>query len=219
MLEIKNLTKTYRQGSSDIKVLTDLNLSVSRGESVAILGQSGSGKSTLLSLIAGLDRPSSGTIFMNDKEINQLSEKQLSEFRSHNLGIVFQQFHLMSNLTALENISLPLEIFKDPDAKTKALQVLQLVGLEQRKNHFPSELSGGEKQRVAIARAFVVRPKILLADEPSGNLDKDTGDNIMNLIFEACKEHQTTFILVTHNEELASNCDRTLTLKQGCLTS
>jgi len=217
MLEINNLSKTYRQGSSDINVLSDLELLVEPGESVAILGQSGSGKSTLLSLVAGLDQPSSGSIVMNHQNIEQLSEKKLSEFRAKNLGIVFQQFHLMSNLTALENIRLPLEIFKDPKAQEKASRAIEQVGLKHRANHFPSELSGGEKQRIAIARAFVVEPKILLADEPSGNLDQDTGDKIMELIFEICRTNQTTFILVTHNISLAARCNRVLVLEHGRL--
>lgn len=222
VLETKDLVKTYEQAGTPIEVLRGISLSVREGETVAVLGQSGSGKSTLLSLLAGLDFANSGTVSLVDQPIGELNEAALSKYRARHMGIVFQQFHLMSYLTALENVRLPLEIARNkaagPDASDAASrELLTKVGLGHRLNHLPSQLSGGEKQRVAIARAMVVRPKILLADEPSGNLDQRTGDEVMDLLFEQVKQSQMAMVLVTHNEALAARCDRKLFLKDGKL--
>ncbi|MDG1139549.1 MAG: ABC transporter ATP-binding protein [Opitutales bacterium] len=219
MIDIKKISKTYFQGTQRLEILYQLSLKVQEGETLAILGQSGSGKSTLLSLMSGLDMPDFGSITMDGLVINKLTQDQLSEFRAKTMGIVFQQYHLMSNLTALENVGLPLELRKDPDYNQAAMDALKLVGLSHRLSHFPSELSGGECQRVAIARAIVGKPKIILADEPSGNLDDQTGKEVMNLLFQLCQERKQTLILVTHNQELASTCDRMMILQKGQLHS
>jgi putative ABC transport system ATP-binding protein len=217
ILEIKDLCKTFQTSSNlePIEVLKNLNLEMAVGETLAILGQSGSGKSTLLTLLAGLDSPSSGSILLNGQNMQDLDEEHLSKFRAQNIGIIFQQFHLMSHLTALENVSLPLDLFKDPEAIKKANEALENVGLGKRKDHFPHQLSGGECQRVAIARAMVVRPTILLADEPTGNLDSATGEYITDMIFDLVNAHQMTMLFVTHNEELALRCARQQRLQGG----
>ncbi|MBN4054024.1 ABC transporter ATP-binding protein [Haliea sp. AH-315-K21] len=217
ILEVKNLYKNFETvaGSEPIEVLKDLNMGMEVGESVAILGQSGSGKSTLLTLLAGLDSPSSGEILLNEQDMQQLNEEELSKFRAQNIGIIFQQFHLMSHLTALENVSLPLDLFKDKASIEKAQEALEQVGLGHRMDHFPYQLSGGECQRVAIARAMVVRPSILLADEPTGNLDSATGEHISDMIFELVEKHKMTLLFVTHNEKLALRCGRQLRLQGG----
>jgi putative ABC transport system ATP-binding protein len=215
--KVSRLTKTYFQGSTPIEVLKDLDFEIKEGETVAVLGQSGSGKSTFLSLMAGLDYPTSGMVELAGQEIYKLGELSLAQFRASKMGIVFQQFHLMSYLNALQNISLPLEIAGVPDAEARAKQALAQVGLAHRANHLPQQLSGGEKQRVAIARAFIVRPKLLLADEPSGSLDPKTGDEILDLLFQQVKNFQMAMVLVTHNESLALRCDRRLKLENGKL--
>lgn len=217
ILEISELSKTFRTDASvePVEVLKHLNLQMDKGETLAILGQSGSGKSTLLTLLAGLDSPSSGSIVLNGQDMQKLSEEQLSKFRARNIGIIFQQFHLMSHLTALENVSLPLDLFRDPEAATKAEEALRQVGLAKRMTHFPHQLSGGECQRVAIARAMVVRPSILLADEPTGNLDNSTGAYVSDMIFDLVKEHGMTLLFVTHNEQLAKRCAREQRLQSG----
>lgn len=217
ILNVKNLYKRFETAASPepIEVLKDLNLSMQAGETVAILGQSGSGKSTLLSLLAGLDSPSSGEILLNGQDMAKLNEEALSKFRAQNIGIIFQQFHLMSHLTALENVSLPLDLFKDRQATEKAREALEQVGLSHRIDHFPHQLSGGECQRVAIARAMVVRPAILLADEPTGNLDNATGEHISDMIFNLVAEHKMTLVFVTHNEALALRCARQQRLQDG----
>jgi len=217
ILDVRNLCKTF-QGAAQlepVEVLKDLNLQMEAGDTLAILGQSGSGKSTLLSLLAGLDSPSSGHIVLNGQDLNQLSEAQLSTFRARNIGIIFQQFHLMSHLTALENVSLPLDLLQDANATAKAREALEQVGLGKRREHFPHQLSGGECQRVAIARAMVVRPAILLADEPTGNLDNATGALVSDLIFNLVRDHKMTMLFVTHNEELARRCGRAQRLQNG----
>lgn len=218
ILEVSHLYKTFQSSShlEPVEVLKDLNLAMEEGETLAILGQSGSGKSTLLTLLAGLDSPTSGSILLNGQDMQKLSEEQLSKFRALNIGIIFQQFHLMSHLTALENVSLPLDLFRDPDATKKAAEALEQVGLGKRKEHFPHQLSGGECQRVAIARAMVVRPAILLADEPTGNLDNTTGAHVSDMIFDLVKEHGMTMLFVTHNEGLAKRCGREQRLQNGC---
>jgi len=217
MIDINKISKTYFQGTQRIEVLYNLSLQVKEGESLAILGQSGSGKSTLLSLMSGLDKPEFGTITLDGQDITKLSQDQLSQFRSETRCIVFQQYHLMSNLTALENVGIPLELRKDPNYQQLARDALKMVGLSHRLSHFPGELSGGECQRVAIARAIVAKPKIILADEPSGNLDDETGKEVMDLLFQLYRERKQTLILVTHNQELASVCDRMMVLQKGQL--
>ena len=217
IISLNKISKTYFQGTQRIEVLYGLNLDVKSSETVAILGQSGTGKSTLLSLLAGLDVPDFGTVEVNKQDLSKLSQDKLSQFRAKNLGVIFQQYHLMSNLTALENVGIPLELQKVNDFQSAALEALKMVGLSHRISHFPSQLSGGECQRVAIARAIVGKPKLILADEPSGNLDDKTGKEVMDLLFKLCKEREQTLILVTHNYDLAQNCDRTLVLKDGKL--
>ena len=217
LLRLHEVSKSFEQGSQKIKVLDHLDFIVEHGETVSILGQSGSGKSTLLSLLAGLDHPDKGTVEVKGEDLAKLSQDQLSKFRSKNLGIVFQQYHLMSNLTALENVGIPLELQGKSDFTEPAMLALDQVGLSDRLNHFPSQLSGGECQRVAIARAIVSEPSFILADEPSGNLDRKTGGEIMDLLFRLCREKEQSLILVTHNQELAQSCDRTLVLSDGRL--
>ena len=218
-IEMTDLTKTFLQGRTPIEVLKGVTLSLEYGESLAILGKSGSGKSTLLSLLAGLDLPTTGSIRVAGEDLTRLDEAALTSFRARTLGIVFQQFHLMSHLTALENIALPLELRGDANAFEKANESLSQVGLAARAAHFPSQLSGGERQRVAIARALVIQPALLLADEPSGNLDDRTGKEVAALLFDLVKKGKTTFILVTHDEALASLCHRRAILEEGRLTS
>lgn len=216
-LKLNQLFKTYKQGESDVHVLKGLTAEIQPGEVVAVLGQSGSGKSTLLSLLAGLDRPSSGDIIIDGTNLTGKNEEQMTEFRAKNIGIVFQQFHLMSHLTALENVMLPLEILGEEKIEERAKAQLEAVGLGHRLDHMPSQLSGGECQRVAIARALVVRPQLLLADEPSGNLDVETGKKVMAQFFEVIRKHKTTTVVVTHSSEVAALCDRRLVLTNGAL--
>ena len=215
IISLNKISKTYFQGSQRIEVLSQLSLQVESNKSVAILGQSGSGKSTLLTLLAGLDHPDFGEVSIDGQDLSKLSQDELSQFRSKTMGIVFQQYHLMNNLTALENVGIPLELQKLSHYETAAREALKMVGLSHRLAHFPSQLSGGECQRVAIARAIVNEPKIILADEPSGNLDDKTGQEVMSLLFKLCQDRGQTLILVTHNHELAKSCDRTLMLKGG----
>lgn len=213
VVELKNVRRDYTQGDKTIQALKPLQLQILKGETLAIVGPSGSGKTTLLSLIGGLDTPTVGEIWLNGTLTTAFNEHDWAHFRSQNVGIVFQQYYLFSYLTALENVALPLQILNDPDAIKKAQSALDQVGLGHRQNHHPSQLSGGENQRVAIARAFVTEPKIILADEPSGSLDTETGETVMNLLFELVKRKGTTLILVTHNEDLAKRCGRLLRLK------
>ena len=217
ILEVNNLYKSFQTapGVEPVEVLKGLDLAMEKGETLAILGQSGSGKSTLLTLLAGLDAPTSGAILLNGQDMQGLSEEALSRFRAQNIGIIFQQFHLMSHLTAVENVSLPLDLFKDRQAADKAAEALDQVGLAKRKDHFPHQMSGGECQRVAIARAMVVRPSILLADEPTGNLDNATGEHVADMIFDLVKNNGMTLLFVTHNEELAKRCGRRQRLQGG----
>ena len=217
LLRLNQVSKSFEQGGQKIKVLDHLDFIVERGETISILGQSGSGKSPLLSLLAGLDHPDKGTVEVKGEDLAKLSQDQLSKFRSKNLGIVFQQYHLMSNLTALENVGIPLELQGKSDFTGPAMLALDQVGLSDRLNHFPSQLSGGECQRVALARAIVSEPNFILADEPSGNLDRKTGGDIMDLLFRLCREKEQSLILVTHNRELAQSCNRTLVLRDGQL--
>ncbi|MDT8447787.1 MAG: ABC transporter ATP-binding protein [bacterium] len=218
-LELIDLHKSFRgaKNAGPVTVLKGLDLTLERGQTVAIVGQSGSGKSTLLSMIAGLDRPDQGQVKLDGKDLGQMNEKQLSGYRAQNLGIVFQQFHLLPHLSALENVSLPLELAGQKDPEGQAAEVLEAVGLGHRLDHFPSRLSGGECQRVAIARALVVRPKLLLADEPTGNLDEGTGATLSDLFFKLVEQQEMTLLLVTHNMELARRCQRALVLREGAL--
>jgi putative ABC transport system ATP-binding protein len=216
-LTIKDLKKGFYQGDDKVSVLNSLNAEIKNGEIVAIVGQSGSGKSTLLSLLAGLDQADAGDIVVDGVNISRFNEKQVTEFRGKNIGIVFQQYHLVSHLTALENVMLPMEILAKSEVENQARELLKEMGLEQRLHQFPNRMSGGECQRVAIARALAVRPKILLADEPSGNLDTHTGEKVMDIFFASAKKYQITTILVTHSEALAKRCQRVLRLSEGQL--
>ncbi len=198
-----------------LHILSSVDLTIKRGESLAIIGASGSGKSTLLSLLAGLDTPSAGTVEVAGHEITSMNEDGRAEIRSQLIGFVFQSFQLLSGLTALENVMLPLELSGDRQAAHKARNLLGRVGLDQRLTHTPKQLSGGEQQRVALARAFVSEPSILLADEPTGNLDSKTGSQIIDLLFELNHEKDATLVLVTHDQALAERCQRTIRLEAG----
>lgn len=217
-LNIINLKKSYGLGESKIEVLKGIHLNIEEGETLALTGKSGSGKSTLLSLLAGLDTIDGGDIIIDGINISKMSEKDLSHFRAKNLGIIFQQFHLVSTLTALENILLPLELLNSSNAMEKANNLLESVGLSHRSDHLPFELSGGECQRVAIARALAIGPRLILADEPSGNLDEETGAKVMDLLFKMVHETKTTLILVTHDHDLAKRCSRIVHLEHGSIT-
>lgn len=217
MMKVTNLRKSYGQGEAKVEVLKGINLEISKGETLALIGKSGSGKSTLLSLLAGLDKADTGEILVQGQKISSMSERDLTHFRAHHMGIVFQQFHLVSTLTALENVLLPLELLKREGALETARNLLDSVGLSHRSHHLPSELSGGESQRVAIARAVAIRPSILFADEPSGNLDEDTGDRVMELLFKMVADTGTTLVLVTHDQDLAKKCSRIIHLEHGSL--
>lgn len=216
-LKLENLVKNYQQGDTEIHVLKGLTAEIKDSEVVAVVGQSGSGKSTLLSLLAGLDRPTSGKILVAGQEISQMSETELTHFRGRKIGIVFQQFHLFPHLTAFENVMLPLEIWNEANREERAQNVLEQMGLTHRLNHFPNQMSGGECQRVAIARALVVKPQILLADEPSGNLDTSTGQKVMDVFFDVVRANKVTTVLVTHSEALAERCDRQIRIENGKL--
>ena len=217
ILEVEGVHKAFASPAGPIDVLRGVDLRVADGETVAIVGESGSGKSTLLSLLAGLDVPTRGSVRLDGADLGALSEAELARHRARRIGIVFQQFHLMSGLTALENVSLPLELQGVPDAEARAREVLDQVGLSPRAEHLPSRLSGGECQRVAIARALVVEPALLLADEPSGSLDAVTGDAVDRLLFDLVERRGTALVLVTHSDRLAAACDRRLALEGGRL--
>ena len=218
ILKVENVSKSYPQPESgNLQVLTDCSFQISEGETVAITGQSGSGKTTLLSLIAGLDRPDSGIISLAGVEIHAMGEDKLARFRAKKTGMIFQQFHLMPHLTAEENVKLPLEILKTNNIAEKTANILEKVGLTDRKTHMPGQLSGGECQRVAIARALVVEPSVLLADEPTGNLDVKTGEIVANLLFNLVESSGMTLVVVTHNLDLAMGCMRNLRLEKGKL--
>ncbi len=215
MLEVKNLTKTYRSGGKELTVLHEVNFTIAAGESFAIVGPSGSGKTTLLGLCAGLDRASSGSVALNGVALDNLSEDERASVRNQYVGFVFQNFQLIPTLTALENVMIPLELRGESGAEKRAFDLLEKVGLRDRHDHYPAQLSGGEQQRIAIARAFSNRPKILFADEPTGNLDADTKETIENLLFELNREAGTTLVLVTHDLELAGKTSHILKLKGG----
>lgn len=217
LVAVKNLRKSYGQGDSKVEVLKGIDLDIHKGETLALIGKSGSGKSTLLSLMAGLDQSDGGEIIIDGNNISSMNEKKLTSFRASNMGIVFQQFHLVSTLTALENVLLPLELLKRSGAQDTAKNLLESVGLSHRSHHLPSQLSGGESQRVAIARALAISPSILFADEPSGNLDEETGDKVMDLLFNMVSITGTTLVLVTHDQDLAKRCKRVVHLEHGSL--
>jgi putative ABC transport system ATP-binding protein len=210
-----NLTKQVHAPEGTLTILDDINLELKAGEAVAILGASGSGKSTLLGLLAGLDNPTQGQIQLFDKDLNELNEDGRAQLRAGKVGFVFQSFHLLPGLTALENVMLPMELAGDAQAKSAALAVLEQVGLSHRLHHTPQQLSGGEQQRVAIARAFAGQPMILLADEPTGNLDQATGHRVIELLFSLKNEQGTALVLVTHDPALAEQCDRRYILDAG----
>ncbi|WP_413943865.1 ABC transporter ATP-binding protein [Bdellovibrio sp. HCB-162] len=216
-LVLSSVRKSFRQGETEIQVLKGLDVTIEPGQVVSIVGQSGSGKSTLLSLLAGLERADGGEILVDKVNLLPLTEQEMTLFRAQNIAIVFQQYHLIAHLTALENVMLALEILKLENPRERAEEALKELGLGHRLNHFPSQLSGGECQRVAIARALVVKPKILLADEPSGNLDTQTGGKVMDVFFDIVRKHKITTILVTHSEVLAKKCERILRLEEGHL--
>lgn len=214
-IKIQNLNKSFQLQNETLSILKNLNAEIKTGEVVAIVGASGSGKSTLLSLLSGLDYADSGKIIMKEQNIFDLSPKEMISFRAQNIGIIFQQFHLVSHLTAFENVALPLDILNRKYNSDEILTALNKVGLQNRANHKPAQLSGGESQRLAMARALITKPNLLLADEPSGNLDSETGQKVMALFFEQVRFQNTTTILVTHDMNLASQCDRRLILING----
>ena len=217
VLQAENLTKIYRSAEKDLVVLDNISFSVAQGNSIAIIGPSGSGKTTLLGLCAGLDTPSAGVISLMGFKLNVMSEDDRAYIRNQYVGFVFQNFQLLSNLTALENVMVPLELRGEKHVMPKAKELLSRVGLGARINHYPSQLSGGEQQRVAMARAFITNPKILFADEPTGNLDEENAEHIRELLFGMNKELGTTLVLVTHNIELAQRTQRILKMRGGKL--
>lgn len=217
VLHAENLTKIYRSGENELVVLDNISFSVDQGNSISIIGPSGSGKTTLLGLCAGLDTPSSGTISLMGFKLNVMSEDDRAYIRNQYVGFVFQNFQLLSTLTALENVMVPLELRGDKNVMPKAKELLSRVGLSDRMHHYPTQLSGGEQQRVAMARAFITNPKILFADEPTGNLDEENADHIRELLFGMNKEQHTTLVLVTHNLELAQRTQRILKMRGGKL--
>lgn len=221
ILSVKNLSKTFTSGTKKLTVLKDITFSVEKGISCAIVGPSGSGKTTLLGLCAGLDKPTDGHVILNEQEISHLSESQLSAIRNEQIGFVFQSFQLIPTLTALENVMVPIELrgLAYKDVEKKAINLLDKVGLKDRTSHYPTQLSGGEQQRVGLARAFIHKPDILFADEPTGNLDGDTGAQIEDLLFELNRDEGTTLIIVTHDRELAAKCNRIIELKSGKIIS
>jgi putative ABC transport system ATP-binding protein len=217
MIKAAQVTKSVTTSEGNLQILQPISFEVKQGESVAIIGASGSGKSTLLGLLAGLDEVTSGEIFLDAQPLHSLDEEQRAVLRGNTVGFIFQSFMLVQSLTALENVMLPAEIAGLVDAKQKALSILEDVGLSHRAHHFPNQLSGGEQQRVAIARAFITSPKILFADEPTGNLDAKNSDKVEALLFKLNKEKGTTLVLVTHDNTLAEHCDRQLTMQAGSL--
>ena len=217
VLEAHGISKQVSSPEGPLTILSDVSFSINKGESVAIVGPSGAGKSTLLALLAGLDLPTSGHVELNGHNLGELDEDGRARMRAESVGFVFQSFHLVPSLNALENVMLPLELAGSGDARSAAHKIIEQVGLNERWRHYPAQLSGGEKQRVAIARAFATEPAVLFADEPTGNLDSRTGENIMNLMFELNQHSSTTLVLVTHDLSLAQRCDRILTLDAGLL--
>jgi putative ABC transport system ATP-binding protein len=217
ILDVRHLTKKFKSGTKEITVLNDISFHLAKGEGISIVGPSGSGKTTLLGLCAGLDQPTTGTIYLMENQLNRMNEDERAYLRNQHVGFIFQNFQLLPTITALENVSIPLEMRGERKVGERAKEILARVGLENRIMHYPSQLSGGEQQRVAIARAFVTNPGILFADEPTGNLDEETATTITRLLFQMNRENKTTLVLVTHNMPLAKNTGRILRLKQGKL--
>lgn len=217
ILQVNNLTREFKSGSKLLTVVNNINFGIEEGTSCAIVGPSGSGKTTLLGLCAGLDRPNSGEVILRGVNLNPLSEDDRASVRNKHVGFVFQTFQLVPTLTAIENVMVPLELRGEgtKEVRIRAKELLEEVGLGDRTHHYPTQLSGGEQQRVAIARAFINEPKILFADEPTGNLDTETGEYIEKLIFDLNEKQQTTLVLVTHDLELADKCDRIIKIKNG----
>lgn len=219
MLAASHVSKQVTSPEGDLTILSDVSFNIDRGQSVAIVGASGAGKSTLLGLLAGLDLPSRGEIRLNGINLGELDEDGRAELRAAHVGFVFQSFHLVPSLNALENVMLPLELAGNGAPRVAARDILARVGLADRGSHYPSQLSGGEKQRVAIARAFATEPAVLFADEPTGNLDARTGEYVMQLMFDLNRNSSTTLVLVTHDVSLAGRCEREIGLDAGCLVS
>lgn len=214
-IALENVHLTLESAAGPVNILRGMDLTIAPGESVGIVGPSGSGKTTMLMVIAGLERPSSGRVLVCGQELTDLSEDALARFRRDHIGIVFQAFHLVPTMTALENVAIPLELAGRKDAFDRAAAALEAVGLDHRLTHYPGQLSGGEQQRVAIARAFAPGPEVLLADEPTGNLDGDTGQHVIDLLFEQCRQIGATLVLITHDTELAARCSRQVRVADG----
>jgi len=217
IIKIEKLHLSLVGGGGPVNILCGVDLEVERGETLSIIGPSGAGKTTLLMALSGLERPTSGSVLINGFDLGVASEDQLARFRRRQIGIVFQSFHLISTMTALENVALPLEFAGEKNALSLAAAALDATGLAARVHHLPGQLSGGEQQRVALARAFVARPALILADEPTGNLDQDTGRNVMKLLFDLQQQFNTTLVLVTHDSLLAGRCSRSLLMAKGTL--
>jgi len=215
VLAARGIGKIVKSGDSDLVILRDIDLEITSGEAVAIVGASGSGKSTLLAILAGLDTPTRGTVEIEGSDLFSLDEDRRAELRGRSVGFVFQSFQLLPGLTALENVMLPLELSGKPDPEKASVDILKRVGLGERLHHYPKHLSGGEQQRVALARAFVTRPKLLLADEPTGSLDRDAAAAVIALLFEMNREYSATLVMVTHDESLARRCARSVRIEAG----
>lgn len=215
LLELQDIYLNYKTENTLVEVIKGVNLKINSGENVAVVGKSGSGKTSLIMLIAGLEKVTSGKIIFEDQDISTYSEDELADLRKRKIGIVFQSFYLIPNYTALENVSLVLEINKIENAQKKSAELLEQFGLKDRLNHFPSQLSGGEQQRVAIARSIILSPKLILADEPSGNLDSENSKLIINLLFKYSKQNNSSLILVTHDQSIAKECDKIIEIKDG----
>lgn len=219
ILQLSEVSKTFRTGKEHLVILNHVNLDIKQGSSVAIVGPSGSGKTTLLGLCAGLDRATTGKVILDGTVLNDQNEDQLARIRNQSVGFIFQNFQLLPTLTALENVMIPLELADADDPKGQAVELLDKVGLSERLHHYPTQLSGGEQQRVSLARAFGNKPKILFADEPTGNLDSETSDKVIKLLFDLNKEAGTTLVLVTHDMDLAAKTNRIIRIKGGSIIS
>ena len=219
VLAAKNVSKQVSSPEGSLTILSNVSFAIDKGDSVAVVGASGAGKSTLLALLAGLDLPTEGEIWLNGVNLTNLDEDGRAAVRAASVGFVFQSFHLVPSLNALENVMLPLELAGKDSPRQKAMEILQQVGLGERWSHYPAQLSGGEKQRVAIARSFATEPAVLFADEPTGNLDSRTGEHVIDLMFELNRDSSTTLVLVTHDKSLAARCDRIIGLDGGLLVS
>jgi putative ABC transport system ATP-binding protein len=217
MIELRDIYLTLPSEAGPVDILRGIDLSIDQGKAIGLVGPSGSGKSTMMAIIAGLERPSSGQVKVAETNLGGLNEDQLALFRRDNVGIVFQQFHLIPTMTAIENVAMPLEFAGVKNAFEEAERGLEAVGLDHRLQHYPTQLSGGEQQRVALARAVARQPKLLLADEPTGNLDGGTGTQIIDLMFGLHDQHNTTLLLITHDEKLAGRCDRVITMADGLI--